>query len=150
MTATTTDYAAARRSTRVRAQIPLRITSLDKNAPFAEQCHTLILNLQGCGVRMGRHVNPGVHVEVETVTGNRVPAVVVNSLALGNDGKYWLVGLALEEPGNVWGLNPAPADWGAPKLVGPASEHQRPMSTKPAEWPYAQFSNRGEFHPGRK
>ena len=45
---------SGRRSTRIRAQIPLRITSLDPAVTFSEAGHTLVLNTQGCGVRLSR------------------------------------------------------------------------------------------------
>src|SRR5436190_341721 len=40
-------YEAERRSTRIRAQIPLRVTSLDPAIQFSEQCHTLVVNTEG-------------------------------------------------------------------------------------------------------
>ncbi len=83
-------YEAERRSTRIRAQIPLRVTSLDPAIQFSEQCHTLVVNTEGCGVRLSRPLEP--------VT----PAAPV------------------------------------------------PLATQQDQWPYAQFSSRGEFHPGRK
>ena len=43
---------AARRSTRIRAQIPFRLASLDPAIPFSEHCHTLVVNTEGCGVRL--------------------------------------------------------------------------------------------------
>jgi hypothetical protein len=43
--AKTTD--AGRRSTRIRAQLPLRVTSLDPALQFSEHCHTLVVNVQG-------------------------------------------------------------------------------------------------------
>ena len=54
-----------RRSTRVRAQILLRVTSLDSASPFSEHCHTLVLNVQGCGVRLTRAVRAGLPVWLE-------------------------------------------------------------------------------------
>jgi len=142
------NYEAERRSTRIRAQIPLQLRSLDPAAEFSEPCHTLILNAQGCGVRLGRVVEPGLEVELGLPTGLTVKALVANCVPLGHDGKYWLVGLALEEPGNVWGLSPAPADWGEPNAVAHAVSVS--PSAKKDQWPFSQFSSRGEFHPGRR
>jgi len=151
MDSTPTSYEAERRSTRIRAQIPLRVTSLDPAAYFSEQCHTLVVNTQGCGVRLAHTAEIGLPVEIETMTGQKLAAQVANSVPLGADGKYWLVGLALEEPGNVWGLQPAPADWGEPRAFAAAAGAATTIdSTKKGEWPYSQFSSRGEFHPGRK
>lgn len=138
-----------RRSTRIRAQIPLRVTSLDPAVQFAEHGHTVVLNTQGCGVRLSRQLEPGLQVQIDELpTGHIVTARVANAVALGSGGKYWLVGLALDEPGNIWGIRPAPADWGAEVVTAVAAA--APASQKPGEWPFSQFSNRGEFHPGRR
>jgi hypothetical protein len=141
---------SGRRSTRIRAQIPLRITSLDPAIQLSESCHTLVVNPHGCGVRLPRPLDLGVSVRLDELPGNQsVTARVATCIPLGTENKYWLVGLALDQAGNVWCVHPAPADWDAqPKplaaVAGAAS------SAKKGEWPYSQFSNRGEFHPGRK
>jgi hypothetical protein len=44
--------------------------------------------------------------------GSKVPARVVNCISLGEFEKIWLLGLALEEFGNVWGIESVPEDWG--------------------------------------
>lgn len=43
--------------------------------------------------------------------GGTVAARVVNCISLGQYEKLWLIGLALEEPGNVWGIQSPPEDW---------------------------------------
>jgi len=141
-------YEAERRSTRIRAQIPLRVTSLDPAIQFSEQCHTLVVNTEGCGVRLSRPLEPGVPVRLEELPGGRTAtALVANCVPLGT--RFWIVGLALDESGNIWGIHPAPANWGEqPKPVTPTAP--LPLATKQDQWPYAQFSSRGEFHPGRK
>jgi hypothetical protein len=143
-------YEAERHSTRIRAQIPLRLTSLDPAIPLSEPCHTLVLNKQGCGVRLSLPLEPGVPVRLDELPGGHtVTARVANCVPLGTDIKYWLVGLELERPGNIWGIHPTPADWGnelKPAVVATAVA----APVKRGEWPYSQFSNKGEFHPGRK
>ena len=149
MDATTNSHEAARRGTRIRAQIPLRVTGTEADAEFSENGHTLVVNPQGCGVRLSRPLSPGLQVSLDDLpTGQSVLARVANCVPLGAGGKYWLVGIALEEPGNVWGIHPAPADWG----TEPAEAAQAPVAApvKKNEWPYSQFSSKGEFHPGRK
>ena len=154
MEATATSYESSRRSTRIRAQIPLRVTSLDPAVEFSENCHTLVVNTQGCGVRLSRSLDPGFEVQLDQLpTGKIVAARVANSVPLGADHKYWLVGLAMEESGNIWGIHPAPADWGSePKAMAAAASVSvsTAVPAKKNEWPFSQFSNRGEFHPGRK
>jgi len=141
-------YEADRRSTRIRAQIPFRLTSLDAAVPFTEHCHTLVINTEGCGVRLSRPLEAGLAMLLDELPGGAsAPARVANCVPLGTGGKYWLVGLALEEPGNIWCIQPAPADWeSAPKPTAAAV----PLPKKENEWPYSVFSAKGEAHPGRK
>jgi hypothetical protein len=148
MEATEKSPESSRRSTRIRAQIPFRLTSLDPAVELFEHCHTLVVNTQGCGVRLSRALEPGMAVRLDELpTGKAVNARVANCVSLGTEGKYFLVGLALDEPGNIWGIAPAPADWGSePKAAAAAVA----APAKKSEWPFSQFSKRGEFHPGRK
>lgn len=148
MESTAKSYEAERHSTRIRAQLTLRITSLDPALQFFEQCHTLVVNTEGCGVRLSRPLPTGLAVRLEELAGGQsATALVANCVPLGAG--LWVVGLALDEPGNIWGIHSAPADW---------SEARKPtvevasatVASKKNEWPYAQFSSRGEFHPGRK
>jgi hypothetical protein len=100
--------------TRVRAQIPIRITSSDPSVSFSENCHTILVNPRGCGIRFSRPLKPGLRVRVEGLPGVRcADAQVASNLAPAEGGKYWLVGIGLESPGNFWCMAPAPADWGA-------------------------------------
>jgi len=36
---------------------------------------------------------------------------VVNCISVAGSGNLWLLGLALDEPGNVWGITTPPDDW---------------------------------------
>jgi hypothetical protein len=147
-----TSAEASRRSTRIRAQIPVRLTSLDPSIQFSEACHTLIVNTQGCGVRLTRPFEPGTVVELGDLPTGKATATVANCVPLGTGAEYWLVGLALHEQGNIWGIRPAPADWGTEPaaMVAAAGASNSGSKSKSGEWPYTQFSPRGEFHPGRK
>ena len=148
MDADSKKYEAARRSTRLRAQIPVRVTSIEDSGTLSEQCHTVIVNTQGCGVRLSQPLDPGFAVRLDELpTGCVAEGQVANCVPLGP--KHWLVGIALGEIGNIWGIHPAPADWGTePKAVAAAATVSIPE--KKGEWPFSQFSKHGEFHPGRK
>jgi hypothetical protein len=136
-----------RHSTRIRAQIPIRVTSLDANLEFTEHCHTLVVNMEGCGVRLSRPLEPGISVLLDELPGgNKAQGCVANCVPLGSEGKYWVVGIALEQPANIWCIQPAPADW--QESQPPAASV--PLPKKAGEWPYAFFSIKGEAHPGRK
>jgi len=139
-----------RRSTRIRWEIPIRITSLDPAHPFMDKCQTLVVNPQGCGVRLTREVKPGTAVQLDGLPGvGSVMAKIANCVSLGAGSKLWLVGIALDQPGNVWGVQHVPEDWG----TGPARIAAPVRTPDPKEkenWPFARYSSKGEFHPGRK
>ena len=142
---------SGRRSTRIRAQIPLRVTSLDPAIPFSESGHTLVLNTQGCGVRLSRALEPGMAISLEELPGGKsVTARVANCVPLGSGRQWWMVGIALDEPGNVWGVHPAPADWSSETALAATATAPAASPAKSGEWPFRQFSNRGEFHPGKR
>jgi len=126
-----------RRGTRVRAQIPVRVSSLDPSSAFAENCHTLMVNPQGCGVRFPRPLTPGLQVRVENMPGGgAVTARIASSVPLNSTSKYWLIGISLDNPGNLWYLGPAPQDWGTyadiPKFF-PASVKYTSVGTSSIE-----------------
>jgi len=113
-----TELVQRRHGTRIRAQIPLRVTSLDPTARFSERCHTLLVNPYGCGVRLPRSLKPGMRVRVEELpSGKSVTARVASNLRISEEGKYWLVGLGLEKPENLWCISPTPPDWNSPSGV---------------------------------
>lgn len=139
-----------RRMTRVRVEIPVRLATLAPAPLFAEQTHTLVVNPQGCGVKLSRALDPGTRVLLDGLPGDvHVNARVANCLPLGTDGKFFLLGLALEIPGNVWGIQKPPADWSdAAESIPPAAPAEDPIKKK--NWPYSMFSQKGEAHPGRR
>ena len=139
---------APRHSTRIRAQIPIRVASLAPTFEFSAQCHTLVVNTEGCGVRLTQPLEPGLPVSLDELPcGKNVRAHVANCVPLGTGDKYWLVGLALEEQGNIWCLRPVPADWGTDPQPAFAAV---PTPQKSNQWPYSFFSRKGEAHPGKK
>jgi hypothetical protein len=140
-------FEAERRSTRIRAQIPFRLASLDPAVAFSEPCHTLVVNTEGCGVRLTQPLEPGLPVLLDELPGGTsATAQVSNCVPLGTEGKYWLVGIALDQPRNIWCIRPAPENWGSEP--NPVAAVLPPK--KENEWPYSVFSSKGEAHPGRK
>ena len=102
-----------RHGTRVRAQIPVRLTSLEPVNTFSENCHTLMVNPRGCGIRFPRSLQPGSRVKVDRLPGGgSATAHVACSLPPSNGSKFWIIGISVDTPGNVWCLAPAPEDWG--------------------------------------
>jgi hypothetical protein len=138
-----------RRMTRMRVEVPVRLATLSPAPVFAEETHTLVVNPQGCGVKLSRALDPGTRVLLDGLPGGeQATARVANCLPLGTDGRYFLLGLALENPGNVWGVKNPPEDWGPPMAVQSAATVEDPNKKK--NWPYSLFSQKGEAHPGRR
>jgi len=102
-----------RHGTRVRAQIPVRISGLDPESTFSENCHTLMVNPRGCGVRFPRALKPGSRVRVDHLPGGgSATARVACSLPPTKGTRFWIVGIGLDYPSNLWCLAPSPKDWG--------------------------------------
>lgn len=152
---------AIRRSTRIRVEIPVSVISLDRKRPFAESCMVLVVSAQGCGFRCSHALPIETPIMINDLpSGGSVTGRVANCLPLGNDGKFFLLGVSLYTHGNVWGLANPPEDWSivaqgdpvAARAAAPASpaakESKVPGQKK--SWPYNLFEEGGEAHPGRK
>jgi hypothetical protein len=104
--------AGRRRGTRIPCEIPVTLTGLDPSQPFSGECLVILVNPQGCAARFGRPLEIGAMVRVEGLPAARnVTARVVNCISMGQYEKLWLLGLALDDPGNVWGIQSLPDDW---------------------------------------
>ncbi len=105
----------ARGGTRIPCEIPITLTSLDPRDQFSQPCVIILANLRGCAVRSPRPVPAGTTVRLEDLPAKKpVQARVVSCTSLGEFEKLWLLALALNEAGNVWGINPMPYDWKMP------------------------------------
>jgi len=101
-----------RGGTRIPCEIPVVVTSSDPPHAFSERCQIILANLGGCAARSSRPIAIGTIVHLDGLpTRLRVTARVINCISLGHFEKQWLLGLALDEPGNVWGIESAPQDW---------------------------------------
>ncbi len=140
---------ATRRSTRLRVEIPVTVTSMDRRHQFSASCVALVVSPQGCGFRASQALPLETPVLLsELPGGGSASARVANCLPLGNDGKFFLIGVSLYNPGNVWGIADPPADWNCPS---DASATSGPVTAiNKTAWPYNLFSGQGEAHPGRK
>jgi hypothetical protein len=104
--------ARGRRGTRIPCEIPITLVSPDPAKPLADTCLVILVNPQGCAVRFGQPLAVGTTVRLERLpAGGGVTARVVNCISMGQYEKLWLLGLALDEPGNVWGIQSPPEDW---------------------------------------
>ncbi|MGA7697029.1 MAG: hypothetical protein WCA76_18520 [Candidatus Sulfotelmatobacter sp.] len=143
---------ATRRSTRVRVEIPITVTSMDRRHPFAAACVALVVSPQGCGFRASQALPLETPVLLSDLPGGgSSSARVASCLPLGHDGKYFLIGVALYNHGNVWGISDPPEDWDCASNPAASANASVKVATKSKEaWPYNLFSGHGEAHPGRK
>jgi len=148
---------ATRRSTRLRVEIPVSVTSLDRLRPFAEKCLVVVVSAQGCGFRSSRALQLETPIMIGDLPGGgSVTARVANCLPLGSDGKYFLIGVALYTHGNVWGIVDPPEDWNVAAKTTPAPNPMTDTGSVPTlkvkkkSWPYNLFDSGNETHPGRK
>ncbi|HET7892593.1 MAG TPA: PilZ domain-containing protein [Candidatus Sulfotelmatobacter sp.] len=146
---------ATRRSTRVRVEIPVSVTSLDRRRSFAEKCMVLVVSAQGCGFRSSRALQMETPVMINDLPGGgSVTGHVANCLPLGHDG--FLIGVSLYTQGNVWGIANPPEDWNVGKTNALAAsapkdaENAPQLTVNKKVWPYNLFSEGVEAHPGRK
>jgi hypothetical protein len=137
---------AIRRSTRVRVQIPVSVTSLDRMRPFADQCVVLIVSAQGCGFRSSQMLQLETPIMLTGLPGGAsVTARVANCLPLGSDGKFFLIGAALYTHGNVWRIANPPEDWNvsesddATSAANPALADAPKLTINKKTWPYNLF-----------
>jgi uncharacterized protein YoxC len=100
-----------RRSSRVPANLPLRVTSLEPNGQFSEVCETLVVNAHGCALRFPVRLHAGSALRLHTKEGRQTTAYVVACEPLGSDGQSWRLGARLDRPENFWGLEACPEDW---------------------------------------
>jgi hypothetical protein len=104
--------AKLRRGTRIPCEIPITLTGEDSSQAFSGPCLVILVNPQGCAARFSRPVEIGGQVRLEDLPTDTDPtARVVNCISMGEYEKLWLLGLALDEPGSVWGIPSPPEDW---------------------------------------
>ena len=88
-----------RRSTRVRVEIPITVTSLDRKHVFAAECVALVVSAQGCGFRTPQALPLETPVLLSNLPGGgSASGRVANCLPLGSDGKQFLIGVSLYNP----------------------------------------------------
>jgi len=101
-----------RRGTRIPCEIPITLTSAGPAHSFSEPCLIILVNPQGCAGRCGRPLEVGATVRLEGLPASTdITASVVNCISMGEYERLWLLGLALDQPGNVWGIQSPPEDW---------------------------------------
>jgi hypothetical protein len=146
-------HKSRRRSTRVRVEIPLTLTSMDRRHLFCAESVALVVSPQGCGIRTTQALALETPVLLSDLPGGRsVSGRVATCLPLGQDGKSFLIGVSLYNHGNWWGVAEPPEDWNcSANQVAASATGSGATATKGKNvWPYNRFSSHGEHHPGRK
>jgi len=111
--------ASARRSSRVPANLPILVTSLEPATHFSEVCETLVVSAHGCSMRSPMKLDAGVIVHFHSKEGREATAKVVYCQPLESDRLGWRLGAKLDRPENFWGLKSCPKDW--ERLPAPAA-----------------------------
>jgi len=138
-----------RRSTRLRVEISVTVTSLDRRHPFAADCMAIVVSPQGCGFRATQGLPIETPVLLSNLPGGSASGRVASCLPLGKDGQNFLIGVALYNHGNVWGIANPPEDWNCAQAAGAAAANgpSQPPTQSKQEWPYNLFSGRTEAPP---
>ncbi len=97
-----------RRSTRLPWQVAVTVVSLDPEVSYRETGKTLVVNMHGCGIEIERAVPAGTRIRVE-VGEKRMTGHVVDVGSI--DDKVSLLGVALDQAANIWGVQEPPPDW---------------------------------------
>lgn len=100
-----------RSGTRVSCEIPAALRVYKHATDGFEECMVILVNLHGCAVRFQRPLEVGATVCLERLPAGSAEARVVNCISVEKGANLWLLGLALVEPRNVWGIPTPPSDW---------------------------------------
>jgi hypothetical protein len=96
----------------VSRQIPVVITSLDREQSFSGKYDTVVVNAHGCGVILPVQLKNRTPVSLELIANGRSKtAKIVLLISVAKDAS-WLVGLEFDSPeDNFWEIENPPADW---------------------------------------
>jgi hypothetical protein len=101
-----------RSGTRVSCEISVRLDLVDSVHSLSGTSLIILVNPRGRAVRFDKPLEIGTRVSLEGLHGKgRVTARVVNCVWPGDSTTFCILGLALDEPGNVWGIETPPEDW---------------------------------------
>lgn len=108
----------ARRSTRIGQAVPLIVSGLDRmGQKFLEQTSAVTINCHGCRYPSRYAHQPGSWIALgildqEAKSKPKLVRAQVRFMRLpGSPRDLYQVGVELETPANIWGINSAPTDW---------------------------------------
>ena len=111
--------AGSRRSTRIEKSVPLIVLGQNRTGePFVERTVSLSVNMHGCRYHSRHDYGVGTWVTLQAVgliSSEEKPvtvrAIVRSVHPAGSLRELQQVGVELENPSNVWGIERPPADW---------------------------------------
>jgi hypothetical protein len=144
--------AVSRRSTRIEKSVPLIVLGQNRTGePFVERTVSVSLNMHGCLYTSRHDYGVGTWVTLQAVgliSSEEKPATVraiVRSVhPPGSLRELQQVGVELETPANVWGIERPPADWLSAREAN-ASTDQLAAVIAPAQESAAKRAGPGEL-----
>jgi hypothetical protein len=107
--ASPSNHSNSRCCTRVPCNIPATLTSLDPCHTLSDTCLIILVSPQGCAARFQYPLKVGTSVRLLGLPAiSSATAQVVNCISIGGER---LLGLALDEPADIWGIPSTPDDW---------------------------------------
>ena len=106
----------------------------------------IVVSCQGCGFRSSRPLPLETPILLSDLPSRTsVSARVASCLPLGSGGKEFLIGVALYNHGNVWGIANPPKDWDAAPAtgIGESAAAGAAVGGKQS-WPYNLFADGAE------
>jgi len=117
----------------------LRLATLAPAPLYAEQCQTLVVNPQGCGVKLSRRARGRNAGAARRAPGGlQSTARVANCLALGADGGFSWLDWRWRIQEMCWGIRQVPADWEEAMTVptAPVAPAEDPSRKRTGPIPY--------------
>jgi hypothetical protein len=101
-----------RSGTRVNCEIAVRLDLVDSIHSLSGSSLIILVNPRGCAARFTHPLGVGTRVRLEGLPEKgSVTARVVNCVRPEASTTFCILGLSLDEPGNVWGIETPPQDW---------------------------------------
>jgi hypothetical protein len=120
-----------RRSERISESIPLIVRGIDLlGQPFEERTSTLAINLHGCRYSSKHHLPRNSWVTVEAPRTGEMRSVRARVAWIQRPHsvrEFFQIGVELESPANIWGLESSPETW---RDASPLPGQESPWATK--------------------
>ena len=140
-----------RRSERISESIPLIVRGIDLlGQPFEERTSTLALNLHGCRYSSKHHLPRNSWVTLEAPRGGEMRNVRARVAWIQRPHsvrEFFQIGVELESPANIWGMDCAPESW-QEAANAPSPEQENPWATKETIMSMSDMTNpSSQFEP---